>query len=106
MTAYPGCAGLARSPFVLTEHISSKIYIYVWRYVCIKSSACHAYLMSAELGHCHFLHVLAVLNVVATGNGTDTKNVLKWNRALGFEFSIQTSVYGATTVAKVSLFST
>ena len=26
MTAYPGCAGLARSPFVLTEHISS-IYI-------------------------------------------------------------------------------
>ena len=25
---------------------------------------------------------------------------------LGFEFSIQSSVYGATTVAKVSLFST
>ena len=25
MTAYPGCAGLARSPFVLTEHISSKV---------------------------------------------------------------------------------
>ena len=23
MTAYPGCAGLARSPFVLTEHIFS-----------------------------------------------------------------------------------
>ena len=23
MTAYPCCAGLARSPFVLTEHISS-----------------------------------------------------------------------------------
>ena len=23
MTAYSGCAGLARSPFVLTEHISS-----------------------------------------------------------------------------------
>ena len=35
-----------------------------------------------------------------------TKNVLKWNHALGFEFSIQSSVYGATTVAKVSLFST
>ena len=48
----------------------------------------------------------AVLNVVTTGNGTGTKNVLKWNRALGFEFSIQSSVYGATTVAKVSLFST
>ena len=26
MTAYPGCAGLARSPFVLTEHISSYRY--------------------------------------------------------------------------------
>ena len=30
MTAYPGCAGLARSPFVLTEHISSIIYIYMY----------------------------------------------------------------------------
>ena len=53
-----------------------------------------------------FLYVPAVLNVVTTGNGTGTKNVLKWNRTLGFEFSIQFSVYGATTVAKVSLFST
>ena len=44
--------------------------------------------------------------VVTTGNGTGTKNVLKWNRALGFEFSIQFSVYGAITLAKVSLFST
>ena len=35
-----------------------------------------------------------------------TNNVLKWNRALGFEFSIQSSVYDATTVAKVSIFST
>ena len=52
------------------------------------------------------LNVPAVLNVVTTGNGTGTKKVLKWNRALGFEFSIQSSVYGATTVAKVSLFST
>ena len=26
--------------------------------------------------------------VVTTGNGTGTKNVLKWNRALGFEFNI------------------
>ena len=33
MTAYPCCAGLARSPFVLTEHISSKIYIYTYTYV-------------------------------------------------------------------------
>ena len=107
MTAYPGCAGLARSSFVLTEHISSKyIYIYVWRYVCHISSACHAYVLWAELGHCHFLYMPAILNVVTTGNGTGTKNVLKWNRSLGFKFSIQSSVYGATTVAKVSLFST
>ena len=59
-----------------------------------------------ELGRCHFLYMPAVLNVVTTGNGTGTKNVLKWNHPLGFEFSIQSSVYGATTVAKVSLFST
>ena len=52
------------------------------------------------------LYVPAVLNEVTIGNGTGTKNVLKWNRALGFEFSIQSSVYGATTIAKVSLFST
>ena len=82
------------------------IYIYVWRYVCHISSACHAYVIWAELGHSHFLYVPAVLNVVTTGNGTGTKNVLKWSRALGFEFSIQSSVYGTTTVAKVSLFST
>ena len=70
MTAYPGSAGLARSPFVLTEHISSiYIYICVWRYVCHNSSACHAYLMWAELVHCHFLYVPAVLNVVTTGKG-------------------------------------
>ena len=62
--------------------------------------------MWAQLVHSHFLYVLAVLNVVTTGNGTNTKNVLKWNRALGFEFSIQSSVYGATTLAKVSLFPT
>ena len=62
--------------------------------------------MWVELGHCYFLYVLAVLNVVTIGNGTGTKNVLKWNRALGFEFSIQSSVYGATTEVKVSLLST
>ena len=27
------------------------IYIYVWRYVCHISSACHAYVMWAEIGH-------------------------------------------------------
>ena len=53
-----------------------------------------------------FLYVPAVFNVVTTGNGSGTKNVLKWSRALGFEFSIQSYVYGTTTIAKVSLFST
>ena len=99
------CAGQAHSPFVLTEHISSILYIYLE--VCVPNSrACHAYVMWAELGHCHFLYMLAISNAVITGNSTDTKNVFKWNRELGFEFSIQSSVYGATTVAKVSLFCT
>ena len=54
MTAYPGCAGLARSPFVLTEHISSNWraseasetlsgvykfelvrYVYIYIYICM-----------------------------------------------------------------------
>ena len=74
--------------------------------MCYNSSTCHAYVMWAELSHCHFSYMPAVLNIATTGNGTDTKNVLKWNRALGFEFSIQSSVYGTTPVAKVSLFST
>ena len=62
--------------------------------------------MWAKLGYCLFLYVPAVLNVVTLGNGTGTKNVLKWNRALGFECSMHSSVYDATTVAKASLFST
>ena len=62
--------------------------------------------MWAELGHCHYLYVPAVVNIVTNGNGMGTKNVLIWNCALGFEFSIQSSVYDATTVAKVSLLST
>ena len=63
--------------------------IYVWRYVWHDSSACHAYVMWVELGHSHFLYVQAVSNVVTTRNGTGTKNVLKWNSALGFMFIIQ-----------------
>ena len=74
--------------------------------MCNNSSVCHAYVMWAELGHCHYLYVPAVLNVVTTGNGMDTKNVMKWNCALGFEISIQSSVYGTATVTNVSLFST
>ena len=99
-------SGVYKFELVRYIYIYIYIYIYVWRYACHISSACHAYVMWAELGHCHFLYMPAVLNVVTTGNGTGTKNVLKWNRVLGFEFSIQSSVYGATTVAKVSLFST
>ena len=34
------------------------------------------------------------------------KNVLKWNRALRLLFNIQSSDYGATTMAKISLYST
>ena len=62
--------------------------------------------MWAELGYHHFLYMPAVSNAVTTGNSAGTKDVLKWNRVLGFEFSIQSSVYGATTVARISLFST
>ena len=40
-------------------------------------SACHVYVMWAELAHGHFLYVPAVSNVVTNGNGTGTKNVLK-----------------------------
>ena len=47
--------------------------------MCHNSSACHVYVMLAELGHSHFLYVPTFLNVVTTGNGTGTKNVLKWN---------------------------
>ena len=33
------------------------VYIYVWRYMKHNSSACHIYVMWAQLGHCHFLYV-------------------------------------------------
>ena len=35
-----------------------------------------------------FFILLAVINVVTTGNGMGTKNVFKWNRALEFEFLV------------------
>ena len=60
--------------------------------------------MWMELGHSHFLYVPAVSNVVTNGNGMGTKIVLR-NRALGFVFSIQSSVYGAITVAKITTYS-
>ena len=51
--------------------------------MCHNSSACYTYVMWVELGHCHFLYVPAVLNVVTTGNGTGTKNVLNGTVHLG-----------------------
>ena len=87
--------------------------VHVYIYICVEvhvrvsnSSACHAYIMWVELGHCHFVIRAGSFKLRTTGSGTGTNNVFKWNRALWFEFSIQSSVYGATTVAKVSLFST
>ena len=59
------------------------VCIYVWRYVCHNSSACHAYVMWAKLGHCLLLYVPAVLNIVTTGNGMGAKNVLKGTVRLG-----------------------
>ena len=61
------------------------------RCVCHNSSACHAYVMCAELGHCYFLYVPAVLNVVKTGNDTGTKNVL--NGTLRFGLSCLVSSF-------------
>ena len=69
--------------FELVRYVYIYIYIYVWRYVCHISSACHVYVMWAELGHSHFLYVPAVSNVVTNGNGTGTKNVLKGTVRLG-----------------------
>ena len=57
------------------------------------SSACYTYITWAELGRCHFLYVPAISNVVTTGNGEGTNNIFKLNHALGFEFSIQSSVF-------------
>ena len=88
-----------------SKYIYIYMYIYMWPYVNLYAHG-RWYVMRAELVACHFSNVPAVLNVVTNGNGTGTKNVLKWNRALEFEFSIQCSIYSATTVAKVSLFST
>ena len=57
--------------------IRADAYIYVLRYVCHNSSACHVNVMWAELGHSHFLYVHAFSNVATNGNGTGTKIVLK-----------------------------
>ena len=76
-------SGVYKFELVRYVYIYIYIYIYVWRYVCHISSACHAYVMWAELGHSHFLYVPAVSNVVTNGNGTGTKKFLKGNVRLG-----------------------
>ena len=65
--------------------------VYVNIYICMEVRMPHAtytYVIWAELGHCHFLYVPAVLNIVTTGNGTGTKNVLKWNLSLSLVSSL------------------
>ena len=54
--------------------------------------------MWEELGVDHFLKHKPL--------ETNTKNVLKWIHALWLLFNIQSCDYGATNVAKVSLYST
>ena len=76
------------------------MYIYVWRYLKQNITACHVYVIYAELGHSHFLYVPAVSNVVTNGYGRVTKNVLK-----GVKYPVF-CISSATTVAKVKLFST
>ena len=42
------------------------VYIYVWRYICHISSACHVHVMWVKIGHSQFLYVPAVSNVVTS----------------------------------------
>ena len=89
--------------------MGNAIRIYIYRnmkhqIICGTGNECHVYIMWAELGHSLFLYVPAVSKAVTNGNGTGTKNVLR-NRALGFVFSMQSSVYGTITVAKITTYS-
>ena len=89
--------------------MKNAIHIYVYRYVryqiiCGAVNECHVYVMWVERDHSHLLYVLVISNVVTNGNGTGTKNVLR-NHALGFVFSIQSSVYDAIIVAEITTYS-
>ena len=53
---YQGCTN--------SSWCSKCIYTYVWRYVWHNSTACHVYVMWAEIGHSHFLYVPAISNVI------------------------------------------
>ena len=45
------------------------------------------YAIWVELGHCHYLYVPTVLNVVTTGNSMGTKYIIELNRVLGFDLA-------------------
>ena len=66
------------------------VCVCIWRYV--RHNSTHAYVM-CNVGGVRpltliFLYVPAVSNAVSTGNGTGTKNVLKWNRAPWFVYFV------------------
>ena len=73
--------------YLLCIQMCIYIYMNVWRYAWHNSSTCHAYVMWEEFftRHSHFLYIYmpAVSNVVTTGNGTGTKNVVKGTVHLG-----------------------
>ena len=69
---------------MLAEHMTS-------------SSACHIYIMWAELGLSHFLYVPAVSNVVTNGNGMGNKNVIMEPCAT---VCVWYPVHGATTCSE------
>ena len=71
--------------------------------MCHNSSACHVGGVGPQP---FFVRVSHFKRCVTNGNGAGANNVFKRNRVLGYVVSIQSSVYDATTVAKVSLFST
>ena len=62
--------GEAECYFIATQPNTREIYpefhsyscycIYIYMEVHVTNSACHAYVLWAELGHCHFLYVPAV----------------------------------------------
>ena len=80
---------------VLLEHMTS--YIYIW-YIRLHFSSMGIVLHNVGGVKCQpFLKRILEMG---------TKNVFKWNCALWFLFSIQSSSYSTTTVVKVSLFST
>ena len=71
--------------------------------MCHKSSTCQAYIMWAELGHSLFFNVPAISNdVVNHWKRHRHEKVFKMELRTS---SIQHSLYGTTTVAKISLFS-